>query len=665
MFNVIAVEDVRKEMIMIVKAEFSKFAADALKKALDAQQKSLLDDVKKAFSLAVKTIPRPAAPVATIQVAEARVLPASARLKMRRGAAKKPDGADEAKSTTRPADEADQSPTNRASMSPQSGNQVSFGMPTNSRVASTGRITKKPEYISPFLSRAEEDESSTKPARLSNSGASGPSREPTIMQREVDEGTVDLSLPPRAQEESAPAPKPHPSEAESVKTHVTVIVPARDSGTSKSDSEPLSGRQVSRPQDEDRPYIPLLYHDEDVARQTCGPASWVPPELTDFVKGPYFEHYMGFAVAVNTLYLGWDTNYHAKYLTPPPFDEAFEGFFCLMFSAELLLRLVAHGPYELYMTDGWRWSVFDTALVCIMLADQAQVIFSSLGFLRHFSAVRSLRSLRALRIVRGVRMFKLFGTLLKITQAIQNSMSPALSAFAFFVTFTYISSVLLMQLSMAAIQGSEDHLHDGFTMEMQSRFGTLSRTSMTLYEAVVGALDGDTIVQMLSSEVSGCMGFVFIVYISVALFLLANLIVVVFTSLKSDMDHEIAADICKIFYEDGGDTEIRWEDFAEKLSQPALLAYLRSMDVYPSAENVHSLFDLVDVDSNGSLSSNEIIEGLLNLRGPGRALELGMVLRDTTRILTMLGGNAQQDPLPLEEEPNQNSPPPEPASPNR
>merc|ERR1712113_708414 len=101
-------------------------------------------------------------------------------------------------------------------------------------------------------------------------------------------------------------------------------------------------------------------------------------------------------------------------------------------------------------------------------------------------------------------------------------------------------------------------------------------------------------------------------------------------SAREDKDTVLAKRIRDLFITNSGDSEneeeITRDIFEMKAESGAMQDYFKQINVEVS--QARQLFDLLDADGSGSVSSTEIIEGCLRLRGPAQSLDLCLLIRD-------------------------------------
>merc|ERR1711988_321959 len=73
-----------------------------------------------------------------------------------------------------------------------------------------------------------------------------------------------------------------------------------------------------------------------------------------------------------------------------------------------------------------------------------------------------------------------------------------------------------------------------------------------------------------------------------------------------------------------------WDNFVGQLDTPEMRAYFKAIDLDPS--EARGLFRLLDMDDSGTINAEEFLNGCLRLRGPAKALDLALVMREMRRM---------------------------------
>jgi len=157
-----------------------------------------------------------------------------------------------------------------------------------------------------------------------------------------------------------------------------------------------------------------------------------------------------------------------------------------------------------------------------------------------------------------------------------------------------------------------------------------------MFEVITGGVSWDEVMHPILKDISPAMGIVLLFYITFCLFAMLNIVTGVFveTALRKareDKDTYTANHICELFFNDeDNEDEICWETFKKKLDSTDMQEYFRSINVDPS--EAHSLFRLLDMNDNNALDASELVNGCLRLRGEAKALELSLLMFETSRM---------------------------------
>merc|ERR1712226_704577 len=119
----------------------------------------------------------------------------------------------------------------------------------------------------------------------------------------------------------------------------------------------------------------------------------------------------------------------------------------------------------------------------------------------------------------------------------------------------------------------------------------------------------------LTKRCSPFLGLAMGCYITLSLFFLMNLVCGVLVDritkpVREDKDEHLANNISEIFSEkdvNGIEKKVTMEDFAAKLNTETVQAYFQSVDVRPDFSAAKGLFELIDLDGSGSVSTGAIV----------------------------------------------------------
>merc|ERR1712228_841234 len=91
--------------------------------------------------------------------------------------------------------------------------------------------------------------------------------------------------------------------------------------------------------------------------------------------------------------------------------------------------------------------------------------------------------------------------------------------------------------------------------------------------------------------------------------------------------------IAELFFSNN-DRTITYEQFCQQIETEAMQEYFKSINVDPSEATV--LYKLLDIDNSGGVDAEEMVNGCLRLRGGAKALDLSLLLYETTRMNQMI-----------------------------
>lgn len=351
------------------------------------------------------------------------------------------------------------------------------------------------------------------------------------------------------------------------------------------------------------------------------------------VKHTAFEPITGIMVLLNSLVLGFETEFQATHSSgehlPLPM-QILEGISCVVFTSELILRVLAFGLHFFTM-EGWMWNVFDMFIVLIQLLDRAMLMLVTFKLPVSVTMFRMLRLIRIVRITRLVKLLNLFEELRTILTSMLQSLGALGWAFLLLILVIYTFSVLFMQILIEMRK-----FHDDDDDRLQYWFGSLTRTILTMYEAILGGVSWDEVVTPLMESVGPVMGVVFCTYIALSLFAMMNLATGIFVDkaimvAREDKDFSLATSMTSLFFgEHGKEQPITEEVFQEKLASNVMQEFMKSIDI--DSKEGDKLFSLLDLDCTGTLDPRELVSGILRLRGPAKALDLAVITNEISRM---------------------------------
>jgi hypothetical protein len=284
------------------------------------------------------------------------------------------------------------------------------------------------------------------------------------------------------------------------------------------------------------------------------------------------------------------------------------------------------------------WNIFDTVVVSCQVVEQMMTFIMDCTSAK-LTTLRSLRLLRIIRVVRVVRVLHLFEELRQIVGSMMSSFGVLMWSLVILFLVIYLFSVVFLQFIL-------DAGHRADSENLKYYFASLPRTIFTMFESIVGGVNWDDVASPLIADVSPILGVFFSIYVAASMFAIMNMLTGVFVEkamicVREDTDFKLATQIRDLFFdEDDEENEIDWDCFSEKTKTKVMRAYLQDLNI--NISEAEGLFDLLDVDSSGSVSSMEIVDGCLRLRGPARALDLALLMREVGLIRAEVLGIGHQ-----------------------
>ena len=375
-------------------------------------------------------------------------------------------------------------------------------------------------------------------------------------------------------------------------------------------------------------------------------------------------------------------------ISDPGTTNVIESCFACLYFFEFLLKLKLLGFRGYFWEDGWQWNWFDfLCLLCALLEFIAMLVqllgIDASAFLDDVTVVRVFRLGQLMRTVRVLK-FKMFSELRRITMGIMNGCEVLFWAVVLLFAVIYVFGVLMRNIVGGAM--------DEFKNIPNSMF-TLFRCFTDGCSAYDGAPLAERLREMYGTPFT--IGYVCVtMLVAIGIF---NMIMAIFlenatTSAAQRKQKELGekADATELaiskaivqmvdpsvmeragdrstlggrvtqFFDRsslkmgrlrkqsmGQNAEIFWrtqyellrnsgvtvdrQTFMQWLQEPSFLQVLENGDV--DVSNKFDLFDVLDADMGGKLELDEVVTGLMKLRGPVSKSDL-VAMRLQVRLLT-------------------------------
>jgi len=360
-------------------------------------------------------------------------------------------------------------------------------------------------------------------------------------------------------------------------------------------------------------------------------ASYMQIMCATIVMHPRFDYLVSIFILANAGTMGASADHLARTqnIDEPTWITALEKIFAVVFTLELLLRLVVHKAH-FFCGSGWTWNLFDFCLVTFQIVEE---IMSALA-LKTTGWTGTLRLLRLIRVVRLARILRLIRELRVLVSSISNSMKSLVWTVLLMFLIIYSVSLCITQLvADHRLKLTEEERADPAKADdiadLERYYGSLTRCQLSLFEAITGGMDWDALVVPLMRQVSPVLAAILVVYVAISVLAMMNVVTGVFVdsvlaSAKADKEQFLLNNARELFKT--SDEEMDWEAFKGKIDMPQMIEFFRGIDVDPS--EAQGIFSLIDLDESGSVNADEFLNGCVRLQGPSKALETAVLLQE-------------------------------------
>lgn len=184
-------------------------------------------------------------------------------------------------------------------------------------------------------------------------------------------------------------------------------------------------------------------------------------------KSNIFENVTLTVIAMNAIWIAIDTDWNPAVSLLDAHIVFFlaENFFCVYFTAEILIRFFAFEEKRACLRSGW--FVFDSVLVFLMILETWIFVAAFGGSSPFGNQTTILRLFRLLRLSRLVKMMKSFPQLVILVKGMREAMSGVVYVLLLLIVFTYVFAIVCTQLSAENI-GIHAKYFDSVALSMYS-----------------------------------------------------------------------------------------------------------------------------------------------------------------------------------------------------
>lgn len=369
-----------------------------------------------------------------------------------------------------------------------------------------------------------------------------------------------------------------------------------------------------------------------------------------FVRSPQFEGVVGVIIFLNAITMALELQYLGFSLAEdsghrsssgdsdevwPYADQVFSATFWVfgvLFTLEVAIKILALRLE--FATDWWNW--LDLSVVAVWLCSHITYVGVNMQFLRILRVARTLRLLRLLKIMNEHMTDSLF----LFSTALSASLgTTAVSCLAILAAHSFCALLLCGSLFEFYFSSDPDEAQN--QTQVFEYFGSFSRAFLSVMEISLG--NWGVIVRVLTEDVHEALLLYGVIHKLILGFAVIAVLTAVFiqeTMKAATMDDNLMSRQAKRMrkyhtekmtklLEEGdinGNGSVEKSEWMRVCEDEWVGNWLRAQDIRPA--DAGSIFDLLDENGDGRLTSDELINGTSSLRGSSAMIYLRKLLHE-------------------------------------
>ncbi|CAK9101590.1 L type [Durusdinium trenchii] len=377
-----------------------------------------------------------------------------------------------------------------------------------------------------------------------------------------------------------------------------------------------------------------------------------------------FEAFFALAIFSNSIFIGVEVHYaahHANSSMPPVFfyiDQIYAG----LFLVELVLRVMAEGRPFFFRSPNLAWNYLDLMINATSVLNLVSAVASTssedtetIKASGNMRIIRILRLTRVIRVVRIVKIVRFIRALRSLVHSIFGTMKVLLWSVLLLIMIMYVFAIVFTDVSNEYSSGFEE-ISEEHSQFLRKHFFDLERSIITLFQSICNGLNWGDVADKLN-ELSRVWGYLYIIYIAFCMFAVLNVMTGMFCqsaieSAERDQELHIQAvlstkqqqietfmSMFEMLQQDLGRRatgNLTFMEFEELFDKPHIRSFFEALDV--ETKDAWTLFNLMDISGSGDLEASEFVEGCMRLKGPARAIDVSLLLREQRRTRKKLLG---------------------------
>eukprot|EP00928_Gymnodinium_smaydae_P018848 TRINITY_DN17183_c1_g1_i1.p1 TRINITY_DN17183_c1_g1~~TRINITY_DN17183_c1_g1_i1.p1 ORF type:complete len:544 (-),score=142.82 TRINITY_DN17183_c1_g1_i1:263-1894(-) len=357
--------------------------------------------------------------------------------------------------------------------------------------------------------------------------------------------------------------------------------------------------------------------------------------LDKMVRSHHFDMAVAGLITVNFLvmYIESDTSgYHSRVslgLADPGNEgvataefwfAVLEHIFTVFYIMELVVRFWAGGFTYV------KQNAFDVAIIVWTTLD--------LYLLSGLINMQALKVIRVVRVLRVMRLCSLFRDLRILLKTVFASLKYLWWSMVLLMIVIVVFGLIMAQLLTTFVM-DETQAHD-VRMWTYTKYGTATRATWTAYAVVMSGC-WPNYAHVLAEEVSPVYAIIYVCYSSVIVFGVVSIIRAILLretmQAASTQGDELAQEQMRkrastaqkllnffVQHDESGDGLIDFHEFQRLLQNQSARGWLQSLDL--DVQNAERLFHMLDSGGDGTLDTDELVNGIMHLKGYARSLDL-------------------------------------------
>jgi hypothetical protein len=331
--------------------------------------------------------------------------------------------------------------------------------------------------------------------------------------------------------------------------------------------------------------------------------------------------------------------------------EVFEYLFGVVYCAELILKM--HAFRRAWLHDPWNY--FDMIIVGFWLLE---IPFKELDVLpANATLLRTARLFKLLRLVKVIKTLQGFDSLYLLLTTLRGSGQILGWSCALLVIVQMLIAFAMFML-LNEMYFNNDHFPIEEQLAIFQYFGSFSRAMLSMFELTLA--NWPPLCRLLVENVSEWFMLFFIAHKLTIGFAVIGVINGVFmqetfkvaSSDDSIMMRQRERDV-RVYGEklnrlfsatdedDSGSIDI--DEFGEVMHDPEINSWMASLEL--PVRDPRNLFQLLDVNGSGSLTPEDLIRGMLRLRGTAKTVDLISLKKQLDQMQLLLSSERRMRPV--------------------